>query len=394
MVQFPNQSRGEFTCPLCESSGLHAFYRVDQVPTTSNLLISSQSDALNWRGAPLELCHCRRCGFVCNPGFVPAAQHTAAYEATQSHSPTFTAFSKSLCRTWIDRYNLTGKVLLEIGCLQGEFIEQLCEISGCSGIGIDPEVDAAKVGTRGNVRFIKDFYGPKFRDLPADFICCRHTLEHIPDVRRFVRDVRVAIADRTHVSVCFEVPDVLRVLQEGAFWDIYYEHCSYFSPGSLARLFRDCGFEVLDLRREFDGQYLVIDAKPAASPTLARLDLEDDLAATEHAVGAFEAAASLQLARWPRVVAQSGKVVLWGSGSKAVGFLSTLGLSVDQVRAVVDINPAKHGSFLPHTGQPVIAPESLSALKPDAVIAMNPAYRAEIAKDLDALGVRATLMTL
>jgi hypothetical protein len=27
-------------------------------------------------------------------------------------------------------------------------------------------------------------------------------------------------------------------LKEVAFWDIYYEHCSYFSPGSLAATFR------------------------------------------------------------------------------------------------------------------------------------------------------------
>jgi len=34
--------------------------------------------------------------------------------------------------------------------------------------------------------------------------------------------------------VLFEIPDVRRVLEEGAFWDIYYEHCSYFTLGSLA----------------------------------------------------------------------------------------------------------------------------------------------------------------
>ena len=37
----------------------------------------------------------------------------------------------------------------------------------------------------------------------------------------------------------FELPDSRRVFDEVAFWDIYYEHCSYFTPGSLARLFRE-----------------------------------------------------------------------------------------------------------------------------------------------------------
>ena len=38
---------------------------------------------------------------------------------------------------------------------------------------------------------------------------------------------------------------------------------SYFSLGSLARLFRASGFDVLQLERGFDDQYLTIDARLA-----------------------------------------------------------------------------------------------------------------------------------
>ncbi|NJM57780.1 MAG: hypothetical protein HC857_10560 [Synechococcales cyanobacterium RU_4_20] len=38
--------------------------------------------------------------------------------------------------------------------------------------------------------------------------------------------------------VYFEVPDAERIFAERAFWDVYYEHCSYFSPPSLTAL---CG---------------------------------------------------------------------------------------------------------------------------------------------------------
>jgi hypothetical protein len=38
------------------------------------------------------------------------------------------------------------------------------------------------------------------------------------------------IGERDDTAVFFETPDAKRVLAEGAFWDIYYEHCSYFSP--------------------------------------------------------------------------------------------------------------------------------------------------------------------
>ena len=41
-----------------------------------------------------------------------------------------------------------------------------------------------------------------------------------------------------------------------------YEHVSYFSPGSLARLFRATGFEPLVLELEYDDQYILIEARP------------------------------------------------------------------------------------------------------------------------------------
>ena len=38
-----------------------------------------------------------------------------------------------------------------------------------------------------------------------------------------------------------------------------------FSAGSLARLFRASGFEVLDVSYEYDDQYLLIEARPSTT---------------------------------------------------------------------------------------------------------------------------------
>jgi hypothetical protein len=89
------------------------------------------------------------------------------------------------------------------------------------------------------------------------------------------------------VQVCFELPDVRIVLEETRFWDIYYEHCSYFSAGSLARLFREAHFDVVDLWRAYDDQYLLLMAKPTAQPTKASLDIEDDLEELSTLTSAF-----------------------------------------------------------------------------------------------------------
>jgi hypothetical protein len=45
-----------------------------------------------------------------------------------------------------------------------------------------------------------------------------------------MRVIRAQSATAPTSPVLFELPDVLRVLEEVAFWDVYYEHCSYFTP--------------------------------------------------------------------------------------------------------------------------------------------------------------------
>ena len=57
------------------------------------------------------------------------------------------------------------------------------------------------------------------------------TLEHIPATGDFVRMVRRAIGDAVrNRPVFFQIPEATRILRDCAFEDIYYEHCSYFSP--------------------------------------------------------------------------------------------------------------------------------------------------------------------
>jgi hypothetical protein len=85
------------------------------------------------------------------------------------------------------------------------------------------------------------------------------------------------------------------------------------------------------------------------------------------------------------------RVVLWGAGSKAVAFLTTLGATAQVIEYAVDINPYKHGTFLAGVGQQVVPPDFLRDYRPATVVAMNPVYLAEIRAALTELGVAATL---
>lgn len=386
-------------CPACGSPSLHPFHAVDGVPVNSCLLVDDKAVALDFPRGDLRLANCSDCGFITNTAFDPArATYSQDYEETQAFSPLFRDFIGDLSRTWVERYDLAGRRVVEIGCGKGEFLVEMVRAGAAHGLGIDPGVRPERVpaDVAGRIDWVKGFFPDDLPELDADAVICRHTLEHIAPVGDFMRQVRRAIGDRRDTAVLFELPGTLHVLRDTWFWDTYYEHCSYFTAGSLARLFRATGFEVLDVRPVYGDQYVVIEARPADVPAPGEpFPLEDDIAAVGAAAKAFAAAYDQVVRGWGErvraVAAEGGRTVIWGSGSKGVAFLAALGDDAGLVVSAVDINPFKHGRFMAGTGHRIIAPKELLDLQPQLVIAMNDAYVDEIRRDLDDLGLSARL---
>jgi len=385
-------------CRACGAADVPVFYEVERVPVHSNELHASREAALARPTGALRLACCEACGFVQNQAFDPAQMDYAeSYEDSQGGSARFDAFASQVVAELIEDHDLAGKRVLEIGCGRGDFLLRLVEAGMAGGVGIDPAWRPSPVSERlgGRARFIADFYSPRYAELEGDLVFCRHSLEHIPEVHTFVAGLRENLGARRPV-VYFELPDTERILAERAFWDVYYEHCSYFTPGSLAALFRRCGFAVTRLHKAFGDQYLLLEALPsdrAPEP----VDRRAELAQWAEQARSFAADVAKTIADWRARLdawrAEGRRVVLWGAGSKAVGFLTALG-GRDDVRGIVDINPAKQGTFQAGTGHPILAPASLREIRPDRVVLMNPIYAEEIGRDLESLGLHPELYAL
>ncbi len=147
---------------------------------------------------------------------------------------------------------------------------------------------------------------------------------------------------------------------------------------------------MLDLRAEYDEQYLLMDAKPNGGRGAATSTIHGTLAALMQDVNRFGSEVQGKLEGWRRHLTElrdtGRRVVVWGAGSKCVAFLTAIGVS-EAVEFAVDINPLKHGTFLAGCGQEIVAPETLTDCRPDVVIVMNPVYKKEISRDLKTLGL-------
>jgi SAM-dependent methyltransferase len=319
-------------------------------------------------------------------------EYSGNYEETQGFSPTFRAFHERLATSLIEKYDLRNKKIVEIGCGKGEFLSLICRMGRNQGIGFDPAFVAERnpAGKDLDISFVQDFYSEKYAQVGADFFCCKMTLEHIANTADFIRNVRRAVGDRSESIVFFQVPDARRVLSDLAFWDIYYEHCSYFCAGSLARVFREAGFEVLETWTDYDDQYLMISARPATEPQpISQLEL-DAPQLMKQEIERFTRQQRERISSWRRelkqLTSEGQRAVVWGSGSKGVAFLTALDLD-KEIEYVVDINPYRQGKFMAGTGQQIVGPSFLAEYKPDVAIAMNPIYESEIQSDLRRMGL-------
>lgn len=402
----------ESNCPACRAHQLSSFYSVFDIPVQSCVLLETKEAALAYPRGDLELVLCESCGFISNTRFSEEVQgDIGPYEASQAFSERFSRYQRELCDHLAERHGVRNQDVVEIGSGAGDFLNLLCEVGENRGVGFDPVYAGPE--RVGGARYVRERFDDRYLDTPSDCIVCRHTLEHVPDVLEFMRLVRRGCG-ATDKLVFFEVPDVLRVLEEQAFWDVYYEHCSYFAAGPLARLFRRAGFQIEDLSRVYDEQYLVIAARPlreggmpggpgGESDKAAALRFEDvsemerDADRLLNATRVFTEKLATLVEEWQSRLAiwrtKRARVALWGAGSKAAGFLSTLGIAED-IPYIVDVNPRKQGMFQAGTGQEIIAPQQLQAYRPDAVVIMNPIYREEIGRDITAMGLKPELLTL
>ena len=387
-------------CPACSLFNVSAFYHIDKVPSHSVLLFSSHEEAINYPKGNIVLGLCKDCGFVFNQAFDPGMhEYSAKYEETQGFSDTFNVFHKRLAERLIERYDLHKKTIIEIGCGKGEFLTMLCQLGDNTGFGFDPAYISERNPNDSDERltFIKDFYSEKYTHYQSDFVCCKMTLEHIQNTGDFVKMVRRSIGDRTDTTIFFQIPNLIHVFNELAFWDIYYEHCSYFSSGSLARLFRNAHFDVMDISTDYNDQYLMIEARPANGKTSKILPQEDTPVEIKEKARQFVKSLTKKLDEWKalmqKIKQEEKRAVLWGSGSKGVTFLSTLKIT-NEISYGVDINPYKQGTYMAGSGHMIVAPDFLKEYKPDIVFVMNPVYTQEIQKSLNEMGIKPELISV
>lgn len=250
--------------------------------------------------------------------------------------------------------------LLEVGCGKGTFLSKLQE-NGFDAFGCDPTYEGA------DQRVFKEYFSRNHTDIlgKIDFFVLRHTLEHIQEPLKFLHEI--GKANNYEGRIYIEVPDFSWFERHNAFWDVFHEHCNYFTSESLSNMFYDCESGLL-----FEGQYLYLLA-----------DLKHLLPQPKKTPAFYkrEFGANDLLEFWRQFVKDHQNIYVRGGGAKGCTFLNIVDPEKTQVEAVIDINPSKQGRFLARTGHPIHSHHLLAGVSEGQILVMNDNYIEEIRRD-------------
>jgi 2-polyprenyl-3-methyl-5-hydroxy-6-metoxy-1,4-benzoquinol methylase len=368
-------------CPLCHGGRTESVLRLDGTPVYQHVTGATAADARSAPRGDVTLALCLNCGFVFNSAFEPArVRYSPEYENSQDHSEVFTAYLDALTTELTTRHRLAGKTVVEIGCGQGSFLERLTTKAGCVGVGFDPTFDPGRRAGKGSVTFIQATYDPAASQASGHVVFARHVIEHISNPQQFMDDIGLA-ASPAGEMVWFETPRLEWILERGAFWDIFYEHCSYFAMPVLAALVSRNGWHVTNHRSTFGAQYQWIEASRNGDTSASAVDAAgfvDGLRARMHGFGRAWASWKTAWRRRVEGLADRGTCVVWGAGAKGVAFLNQIDSDGKVVHAVVDVNPRKQGRYVPGTGHAIVAPLRLQEIRARTVLVANSNYLEEI----------------
>ena len=374
-------------CPVCRTPSEQPFLERHPVPVHQNLIVRDVGAAQALNRGRLALHACEACGFVFNAAFDPSLlSYGDAYDNTQSHSPAFQSYVQDLADHVVNDRGVRGQRIVEIGCGKGSFLRALIQADeGNRGVGFDPSYIGPDSEYGGRIRFERRFYDSTCADTEADAIVCRHVIEHVPDPVALLRTVRATLGPSA--KVFFETPCVEWILSNMVLWDFFYEHCSYFSAGSLAAAFETAGFSVDEVRHVFGGQYLWVESSPKgawhqsdASRTKWRQAPFSAAGTVPGLAREFARGEALQVSSMRRrleALAADGPLAMWGAAAKGVTLANLCDPDRRLIACIVDLNPNKQGAYLPGTGHRIVGPQDLAALGVRTAVVTNPNYMDE-----------------
>lgn len=345
---------------------------------------------------PLNVFLCENCLLVQIPEYKNAKEiFSKNYVYFSSYSQTWLNHAQNYAREITKKLNLNRKSqVIEIAANDGYLLQFFKDLN-IPNLGIEPTSSTAKIARQKGIEIIEDFFSSKLaQNLPkADLIIGNNVIAHIPQIRDFVKGVRIALKDSGVAN--FEFPHILNLIKYNQFDTIYHEHFYYYSLHAIMDLFARERLFIYDVDiLETHGGSLRIYASKQNKPiskNIKKVLLCEKKAHLDSAIGYKNLQKNANkikldfLALLLKIKQENKRIVGFGAAAKGNTLLNFCGVKNDFIDFVVDSNPHKQNLLLPGSHIKVLDKSALKDARADFVWIPTWNIKDEIINDVNLL---------
>jgi SAM-dependent methyltransferase len=392
------EPRLAWACRFCGATASHLFADLGMSPLCESFVPADQLNAME-PFYPLRAVVCPACFLVQLDQYVTPQHIFSEYAYFSSYSSSWVEHARRYTemirrRLALDKSSLVVEIASNDGYLLQHFVA-----AGIPVVGIEPAANVAEVARQKGIPTRVCFFGTEVagrlvgEGIRPDLIVGNNVLAHVPDLNDFVAGLKVLLKPGGVITM--EFPHLLRLMQDNQFDTIYHEHFSYFSIGTVEKVFAAHGLTLfaVDEVPTHGGSLRVYvrhadDDRRPVEPEVGTLRSREDAAGlgrldTYGAFGERVRETKRRLLDFLIAAKRDGKAIAgYGAPGKGNTLLNYCGIRTDFIEYTVDRNPYKHGRFLPGTHIPIFPPERIAQTRPDYVLVLPWNLKEEIIDQL------------
>ena len=372
-------------CRFCKSALTNIFLDLGMSPMANSFLKSTELDT--------KEPHYPLCSYVCSNCFLVQLDEFEKPQEIFSNYAYFSSFST----TWLDHVEEFVNQLINQFKIDKE--KHVIEIASNDGyllqhfkkkdipiLGIEPAKNIASDAESKGIPTINKFFGANTaRELvqngqKADFLIAFNVMPHVPNLNDFVNGLKMILNNDGILIIQFSAY-LLKLIELNEFDMIYHEHFSYFSLGTLKKIFSELKLKIFDVEElSIHGGSLRLYIIHEENNSYQKSTRVDQLLEKEKQFGLLETSTYDNFTKNIQNVKQdicnffvearkeNKKIVCYGAPAKGNTLLNFCGIGKDFIEYTVDKNPHKQELFLPGTHIPIYSPEKVLSTKPDYLL--------------------------
>ena len=374
---------GKGKCKACRKIDVRPFLSFGKLPLGNAFL--SQNQLKTEKKFDLDLGFCASCNLVQQIRPPPQDSLTRVYE-NYRYVPVGNSLRTNLAtlsRAIVDEFSLdSDSFFVDIGSNDGAL---LSGVKGrCRILGIEPAIEISALARKAGVETLTGFFT---RDLAArvvsergnaDVVTATQVLQHIPDLRGFMKNVQLLLKP-TGIFVV-EGRYFADTVRKFSFDTVYHEMLYFFTLSSLANFFNMIGMEIFraELLDVYGGSLRVY----AKSKVNRRIPIQESVSRIlriERTLGlenfeTYEGFAKKvfelrgELNRLIVKLSAEGRIAGYGAPSTGTTLLNFCKIGKDRVEYIVDDSPLKQDLLTPGTHIPIVDSTALIERPPDYLL--------------------------